>query len=247
MSSYGYTYWKCPKCDETSYKFEEFSRYTSGNEDCYTDMAIVPQMRPSGHILKCSYCLHIDLPEKFIRRNPPEGESSEFGKRPKCEELDGVNDYNDIKMWLHENETDIHTEAIIWSYFYFEERKRDIQNLRSELRRKEAALKIKESAIKNNQEDQLFFAAEVCRGAKLVSDANELLSQIELNFPTWNPEFVKSVKELLLNFDFTPTRFKFVDKKLKLNTSQPLMPKWDYEEMKVVRQKIAEAHAKSKI
>jgi len=204
MSTMGYTYHQCPKCNKISVFFSEISNLQMSGTPKFSDGIYEDfSFWNSGYLKECQECKHIDIPSNFV--TPDKSNFDYKSADPSLyKALRCVSSIEKIEHWLSQNKVSPKIEFDIRFSAYNIERNKDVEVKRGMLSRQTNSKKLFDIAIKSTNPELIFQTAEICRGSSLVSESIRLIELLEKEFPIWNPILVQQVKQLISQSSTTP-------------------------------------------
>jgi phage FluMu protein Com len=197
MSTMGYTYHQCPKCNEILVFFSEISSFEAAGTPKFSDgVDEYFSFWSSGYLKECPECKHLDLPSNF---SPPDKANFDFATADPSQYrgLRSTDSSEKIENWLSQNKVPPKIEFEVRFPIYNRERVKDIEVRRGMQVRQNNSRKLFEIAMYSDNPELIFRTAEICRGSNLISESMRLISVLEQAFPDWNQRLVQEAKLLI--------------------------------------------------
>lgn len=204
MSTMGYSYHQCPKCNEILAFFSEISSFEAAGTPKLSDgVDEYYSFWNSGYLKECPECGHLDLLSHFS--TPDKADFSYKTADPsQHRSLRSIDSAEKIENWLSKNKVPPKIEFNIRFSIYNRERVKDIEVRRALQVRQENSRRLFDIAIYSDNPELIFQTAEICRGSSLVSESIRLISVLEQIFPDWNQQLVQEAKRLLSQSSTVP-------------------------------------------
>lgn len=197
MSTMGYSYHQCPKCNQIFVFFSEMSSFEAAGSPKFSDgVDEYYSFWNSGYLKECPECGHLDLLSHFSTPDKTDF-SYESADPSQYRGLRSTDSAEKIENWLTQNKVPPKIEFNIRFSIYNRERVKDIEVRRAMQVRQENSRRLFDIAIYSDNPELIFQTAEICRGSNLVSESIRLISVLEQVFPDWNQQLVQEAKRLL--------------------------------------------------
>jgi len=204
MSTIGYSYHQCPKCNEILAFFSEISSFEAAGIPKFSDgVDEYSIFWNSGYLKECPECGHLDLLSHFSTPDKANFsyESADPSQHRKLRSIDSA---EKIESWLSKNKVPPKVEFDIRFPIYSRQRVKDIEARKGMQVRQENSRRLFDIAIYSDNPELIFQTAEICRGSNLVSESIRLISVLEQVFPDWNQQLVQEAKRLLSQSSTAP-------------------------------------------
>ncbi len=197
MSTMGFTYHQCPKCNEIFVFASEISSFEAAGTPKFSDgVDEFYSFWNSGYLKECPGCKHLDIPSEFFA---PDKENFDYENADPTQHLSlrSIDSPEKIENWLSKNKVSPKIEFDIRFSIYNRERVKDIEIRRGMQVRQNNSRKLFDIAMYSDNPELIFRTAEICRGSNLTSESMRLLSILEQTFPGWNQRLVQEAKRLI--------------------------------------------------
>lgn len=216
MSTMGYSYHQCPKCNEILVFFSETSSFEVAGTPKFSDgVDEYFSFWNSGYLKECPQCNHLDLPSHF---SAPDKANFDYESADpsKYRGLRSTDSAEKIENWLTQNKVPPKVEFDIRFPIYNRQRIKDIEARRGMQVRQENSRRLFDIAIYSDNPELIFQTAEICRGSNLISESIRLISTLEQAFPDWNQQLVQEVKRLISQSSSAPKMIVSTQNRIEL-------------------------------